>query len=145
MIDTLQAVAMAESWFEHRAININSDGSQDIGLPGASEYARDALRRLHAAGLVDFALADDEYYNPFKAVRMLTGWFQIMLDEAGGDVDLAIRAYNKGIGPALLGEGDEYLESVKRRRRRYIRNEGTSSAWQFLNKPRRTEKLAAGG
>jgi hypothetical protein len=45
---------------------------------------------------VDFALEDDDYYNPFKAARMLTCWFQIMLDEAGGDVDLAIRALCTG-------------------------------------------------
>lgn len=42
--------------------------------------------------------------SAFKAVRMLISWFQIMLDEAGGAVDVAIRAYKKGIGPALLGE-----------------------------------------
>ena len=141
--DTLQAVAMAESWFEHRAINVNGDGSRDIGLPGASDYARDAIRRLHARGLIDFSLTDDEYYDPFKAARMLTGWFQIMLDEADGDLDLAIRAYNRGIGRALRGEGYDYLESVKRRRRRFIRNDGTSRAWHFLNEPRREAKLAA--
>ncbi|MGH7555477.1 MAG: transglycosylase SLT domain-containing protein [Longimicrobiales bacterium] len=141
--DTLQAVAMAESWFEHRAINVNVDGSRDIGLPGASDYARDAIRRFHADGLIDFALTDDEYYDPFKAARMLTVWFQIMLDEADGDLDLAIRAYNRGIARALRSEGQEYLESVKRRRGRFIRNEGTSRAWCFLNEPRREAKLAA--
>jgi hypothetical protein len=141
--DTLQAVAMAESWFEHRAINVNKDGSRDIGLPGASDYARGAIRRLHADGLIDFAFTDDEYYDPFKAARMLTVWFQIMLDEADGDLDLAIRAYNRGIARALRGEGQEYLESVKRKRRRFIRNKGTSRAWRVLNEPRREAKLAA--
>ena len=141
--DTLQAVAMSESWFEHRAINVNADGSRDIGLSGASDYARRAIRRLHAAGMIDLALRDDEYYDPFKAARMLTVWFQIMLDEADGDLDLAIRTYNRGIARARRGEGHEYLEGVKRRRRRFIRNDGTSGAWRFLNEPRRDAKLAA--
>jgi hypothetical protein len=70
-------------------------------------------------------------HNPYNASRMLTRWFQIMLDEAEGNVDLAIRAYNAGIGRAQLGEGDKYLEGVKRRWRRYIRNEGDSRAWRF--------------
>ena len=140
--DTLQAVAMAESWFEHRAINVNVDGSQDIGLPGASDYARATIRKLHAVGVIDFSLKDDESYDPFKATRMLTIWFQIMLDEADGDLDLAVRAYNRGIVRALRGDGQEYLESVKRRRRRFIRNDGTSLAWRFLNEPRREAKVA---
>ena len=141
--DTLQAVAMSESWFEHRAINVNADGSRDIGLSGASDYARRAIRRLHAAGMIDLALRDDEYYDPFKAARMLTVWFQIVLDEADGDLDLAIRTYNRGIARARRGEGHDYLEGVKRRRRRFIRNDGTSGAWRFLNEPRRDAKLAA--
>ncbi len=141
--DTLQAVAMSESWFEHRAVYVNWDGSRDIGLAGASDYARQAIRRMHAAGRLEFSLTDDEYYNPYNASRMLTRWFQIMLDEAEGSVDLAVRAYNKGIGRAHLGEGDKYLEGVKRRRRRYIRNEGDSRAWRFLNESRRSITLAA--
>jgi hypothetical protein len=91
--------------------------------------------------LCDATVTDDEYYDPFKAARMLTVWFQIMLDEADGDLDLAIRAYNRGIARAQRGEGHEYLESVKRRRRRFIRNEGTSQAWRFLNEPRREAGL----
>ena len=66
-----------------------------------------------------------------------------MLDEADGDLDLAIRGNNRGIGRALRGEGHDYLESVKRRRRRFIRNDGTSRAWHFLNEPRREAKVAA--
>jgi hypothetical protein len=144
LIDTLQAVAMSESWFEHRGVHVNRDGSQDIGLGGASEYARRTVRTMHAAERLDFSLSDDEYFDPFKASRMLTVWFQIMLDEADGNVDVAIRAYNRGIGQARLGEGQEYLEGVKRRRRRYIRNEGESRAWRFLNDVRRSNELAAG-
>ena len=65
--DTLQAVAMSESWFEHRAINVNTDGSRDIGLSGASDYARRAIRRLHAAGMIDLALRDDESLRPVQS------------------------------------------------------------------------------
>ena len=69
---------------------------------------------------------------------MLTIWFQIMLDEADGDLDIAVRRHNRGIARARRGEGQEYLEGVKRRRRRFIRNDGTSGAWRFLYEPRRT-------
>ena len=116
---TVKAIAMSESWFEHRAVHRNPDGSLDIGIGGASDFARRTIRRWFAAGLCDFTMSDDDYYNPWLASRWMAFWFEEMLQEAGGDVDLAIRAYNKGIGRALDGEGTEYLTTVHSRRRRY--------------------------
>jgi hypothetical protein len=56
-----------------------------------------------------------------------------MLQESDGDVDLAIRAYNKGIGDALDGAGDEYLTAVRRRRRRYFVGPSGSPTWAALS------------
>lgn len=134
---TVKAVAMSESWFEHRALHRNTDGSVDIGIGGASDFARRTIRRWYASGLCDFTMSDDDYYNPWLASRWIAFWFEEMLQEAGGDVDLAIRAYNKGIGDALEGDGDEYLTAVRRRRRRYFVGPSGSPTWATLSAYRR--------
>jgi hypothetical protein len=129
---TLGAIVMAESWFEHRAVHTNSGGDRDVGLGGFSEYCRRTLRRLAADGSVDFSIDEKDYVDPWRATRLVAVWFDLMLQEAGGQLDMAVRAYHRGWPRASRGEGQAYLANVRRLRRRYIRNEDSSPAWDFL-------------
>ncbi len=129
---TVSAIVMAESWFEHRALAVNQWDNRDLGLAGCSNHCRRILGEMAAEGRVDFLLEDHEYYDPWNGTRVAAIWFGRELVLADGDMDVAIAAYYRGHAAASRGEGAEYAANVKRLRRQYIAAEDAPPAWAFL-------------
>lgn len=131
---TVASIVMAESWFEHRAINVNQWGNRDLGLAQCSDFCRAGLAQLAADGEISFTLSEADYFDPWIATRVATVWFERELLNAGGDVDLAIRAYHRGIVNAMDEKGDAYHARVVRLREDYIRSQDVSPTWQLLTR-----------
>ena len=103
----VKAIVKAESWYEHRAINRNPDGTKDLGLSHLTDCSRKSISNLFGKNYTG-----KDYLNPLVGTEAAVLWFSQMLNESNGDVKQAVRAYNKGTAKAREGEGAEYYERV---------------------------------
>lgn len=131
MAESIGAIVMAESWFEHRAVNRNEWGT-DLGLAQCSTFCQRIVAAMGMTGMIRFVPSEADYFDPWVATRIATIWFKRELIRAEGDVSLAIRAYHRGIDGAMDERGDAYLARVLRLRERYIREQTASATWHFL-------------
>jgi hypothetical protein len=126
------AIVMVESWFEHRALNVNAYGNRDLGLAQCSDYCRAEIAALGQAGAIDWAPTEADYDNPFVATRVATLWYARELTNAAGDLELAVRAYHRGPERAWDDRGTRYLEQVRDKYERYLRVIQAPPSWAYL-------------
>ena len=131
------AIIMAESWFEHRAVNSNAFG-RDLGLAQCSDWCRRHIDEMAARGEIPFAPHGADYFDPLIGTRVAAVWFERELGRAHGDVPLAIRAYHRGLDAAFDEKGDVYAAKVQRLREKYVRTQDASASWRYL-----TQRIAA--
>ena len=134
LAQTVAAIVMTESWFEHRAVHENPWGNRDLGLAQCSDYCRDQIAGMSEAGAISFSPTEGDYLNPWIATRVATIWFQRELVNSAGDVALAIRAYHRGQAAAMDEKGDAYLARVRRLREQYIRTQTASASWRLMTR-----------
>jgi hypothetical protein len=132
VVDTINAVMMAESWFDHRGLNVNEWGNRDIGLGGCSDRCRRVLAEMADAGDLDFHFEDEDYFNPWHSTRALVVWFGLELIRSEGDLERAVRAYHRGFTAANDSKGSVYLANVLRLRGRYFSSDISSPSWRAL-------------
>ena len=65
----------------------------------------------------------------------------MLLDRTSGDLDYAVRAYNRGLVNAFDSRGDAYHAAVRRRLYRFIRNRGAPVAWAYIWRSDREARL----
>lgn len=132
MAQSIGGIVMAESWFEHRAVNENQWGNRDLGLAQCSDHCREKIEEMAANAEIAFNPSEADYFDPWLGTRIATVWFERELHRAGGDVELAIRAYHRGIDDAMDEKGDAYLTRVVRLREQYVRTQGPSPTWRYM-------------
>ena len=126
------AIVMTESWFEHRAFNVNAYGNRDLGLAQCSDYCRAEIAAMGEAGAIDWAPTEAAYFNPYVATRVATLWYARELGNAAGDLELAVRAYHRGPEHAWDARGTRYLEQVRDKHERYLRVVAAPPSWAYL-------------
>lgn len=125
---TLGAIAMSESFFDHRAINQHRTGD-DLGLFQASRWARN-----QRVGGTDFSRwANSDWYEVERSVEFGAKFFRRLLDDAESDLSTAIMSYNTGLRSARNGsaQAKRYLEMVRDRRKRYF-EDPVSPTWRYV-------------
>ena len=126
------SIVMTESWFEHRALNVNAYGNRDLGLAQCSDYCRAEIAAMGQAGAIDWAPTEADYFDPFVATRVATLWYARELRNAAGDLEIAVRAYHRGPERAWDDRGTRYLEQVRDKHERYLRVVGAPPSWTYL-------------